>query len=153
MATIEQLTRKINSLSYHEIYNILEEFTSGTSEGVITKEQDKNEIKLTDEEIEVIKKSMALIITENQKYLDKISRTIESYNPNRNIDANITSVIITSIITIGNIANNIIKAKYPNKEKKDSQGNTIDLERGYSSIADAIKVLAKRLEKGYSQNE
>ena len=58
-------------------------------------------------------------------------------------------MIIVGIFTIGNIANNIIRAKYPSKESISNDKVKKETIRDYENLSDVIKYIAQIIPKRY----
>ncbi len=143
----EKLMRKVNHLKVNDIQYILEELGK-ENDSLNSKEIEIETMGVSDEEIALIKEVLIFLVDEDDGFRQKFQYIIES--DNRTLIADIFNpseiqVLIVGIVTLGTIANNLIKAKYPSEEitKKDKDGNTEkETRRNYSSIADAVSSLA-----------
>jgi len=141
--TKEQLIRKVKHLKINDVHYILEEL--GKERDLLNSEE--IEIKTTDvsdEDIALIKELLILLIDEDDTFRQKLQSIIEDDNRTRIADIFGDNETMIAIITLGTIAINLIKAKYPSEEitKKDIDGNTEKIKRrDYSSISDTLKPL------------
>ena len=130
MATKEQLSRKVAYLKADEIKYILYKLGENQESSNI------EDIELLDSDIESIKDIFAILIERDDNFSTKFQTIIEEDNQPRAIDIDLNTII--GIVTLGTIANNLIRAKFPNKViDKDT-----NIERGYSNLSETLKSLA-----------
>ena len=103
--------------------------------------------KLTSSDIEILKEAIKFLIKEDSEFRDKFSSIVKNYQPTRSIDAYSAGVMIVGIFTIGNIANNIIRAKYPSKESISDDKVKKETIRDYENLSDVIKYIAQIIPK------
>jgi len=139
----EQLLRKVKHLKINDIKYILESLGKESD----LENTEKMEITITeisDEDIELIRELLILMVDEDNNFQEKLQNIIENDDRTRMADMFADATIIIAIGTLGTIANNLIKTKYPSEEitTKDKDGNTSKIvRRNYSSISDALKPL------------
>jgi len=133
MANKEQLLKKVKYLQADKIKYILHRL------GEDKDSSDTKDIELLDIDIESIREILSLLIDKDDDFSMKFQAIIEEDTQSRGITIDLN--IITGIVILGSIANNLIKAKYPNKViDKD-----INIDRGYSNLSDTLKSLAEVL--------
>jgi hypothetical protein len=94
------------------------------------------DIELLDSDIKNIKDIFTILIERDDNFSTKFQTIIEEDNQPRAIDIDLNTII--GIVTLGTIANNLIRAKFPNKViDKDT-----NIERGYSNLSETLKSLA-----------
>ena len=141
--TKEQLLRKVKHLKINDIEYILESL--GKESDLANTE--KVEIAITeisDEDIALIRELLILMVDEDNNFQEKLQEIIENDDRTRMADMFADSDTMVAIVTLGTIAINLIKAKYPSEEitTKDKDGNTSKIvRRNDSSISDALKPL------------
>jgi len=141
---MKKLIRKISRYKEGDIQFILQKLSEINIPSSI-ENIENNTIILNDEEIKIIKCSLIFFIEEDNSLHELIGKIVEEDNRTYIADplgANETIAIVAGIGVLGTIANNLIKAKFPNKEINRKDGNEKIIERDYSSISNTFSSLS-----------
>ena len=141
----DKLLRVIGRAKKNDIVFILEKL-SEDDDFIEAKMTTTQTVSLSDEEIDLIKDSLLILIKEDDVLLNKVKYIWENDDRTRMADGGLGTnemiVIVTGLSILGVIANNLIKSITPNKEKFKDGEKEYEVERGYSSVSETLKNLA-----------
>lgn len=134
----EKLIKIVGNLELNDIKYILNELSQGQTP---SSEIESQSVELTQDDLSILKLTLKILIENDDAFAQKFQDIVDRYEPNRILDP-VTIISVVGIVVLGNIANNLIKAKYPNKITIKKGDKIIEIDRGYTNVSDAIKPLA-----------
>ncbi len=134
----KDLKEVISNADIKDIEYILEELA--TKQKLDIKDSNPTHIEetLSQDDVETIKLALDTLIDKDEDFKEQLQQIVDEYQDTRDLDV---SSINLSIIAITYIVNNLIKAKYPNREIIKDGDKIKEIDRGYNSISDVIKSL------------
>lgn len=135
----DKLIKIVDNLNSDDIKYILNELAKESPDNDI--EVEAKTVELTQDDISIVKLTLTTLIEEDDEFAQKFQKIVEGYESSRTFDI-VTVGVVLGIVALTNIANNFIKAKYPNKVIIKDGDKSKEIDRGYTNLSDAIKALA-----------
>ncbi len=134
----EKLIKIVGNLKSDDMKYILNELSQGETP---SSEFESQSIELTQDDLSILKLTLKTLIENDDEFAQKFQNIVDRYEPNRVLDP-VTIISIVGIVVLGNIANNLIKAKYPNKIITKNGDKSKEIDRDYTNLSDVLKPLA-----------
>jgi len=135
----DKLIKIIDNLKSDDMKYILNELAKESSDN--DREIEDKTVELTQDDISIIKLTLTTLIEEDDEFAQKFQKIVDGYESNRAFDL-VTVGVVLGILALTNIANNFIKAKYPNKIITKDGDKSKEIDRGYTNLSDSLKPLA-----------
>jgi len=136
----EKLIKIVGNLKSDDVKYVLNELGKGSSADDAVAQGEV--VEFTQDDLSLIKLTLATLIENDDAFANKFQSIFEAYDPNRAIDPYTAGLIALGILALSNIANNLIKAVKPNKVTIKEEDKTIEIDRDYTNVSDAVKPLA-----------
>lgn len=135
----DKLIKIVDNLNSDDMKYILNELAKESSDN--DREIEAKTVELTQDDISIIKLTLTTLIEEDDEFAQKFQKIVDGYESNRAFDL-VTVGLVLGILALKNIANNFIKAKYPNKIITKDGDKSKEIDRGYTNLSDSLKPLA-----------
>jgi len=135
----DKLTKIVGNLNSDDMKYILNEL--GKESTANYREIETQVVELTQDDLSIVKLTLTTLIKDDDEFAQKFQTIVDGYEPNRAFDP-VTVGIALGILALTTIANNLIKAKYPNRVITKNGDKSKEIDRGYSNLSDALKPLA-----------
>ena len=135
----DKLIKIVDNLNSDDMNYILNELAKESSDK--DREIEAKTVELTQDDISIIKLTLTTLIEEDDAFAQKFQKIVDEYEASRAFDL-VTVGVVLGILALTNIANNFIKAKYPNKIITKDGDKSKEIDRGYTNLSDSLKPLA-----------